>query len=93
MVILFFHYRRLFITRHKKWDLSLLILQFEAAEKGVKEQIEKFMNNGTHSVDYFHRKIMWDKVGMARNAEGLNQAIVEIAALREEFYKDVKVPD
>jgi succinate dehydrogenase / fumarate reductase flavoprotein subunit len=34
---------------------------------------------------------MWDKVGMARNAEGLNQAIVEIAALREEFYKDVKV--
>jgi succinate dehydrogenase / fumarate reductase flavoprotein subunit len=35
---------------------------------------------------------MWDKVGMARNAEGLNQAIVEIAALREEFYKDVKVP-
>jgi hypothetical protein len=64
------YYRRLFITRHKKWDLSLLILQFEAAEKGVKEQIEKFMNNnGTHSVDYFHRKlgkIMWDKVGMAR---------------------------
>jgi succinate dehydrogenase / fumarate reductase flavoprotein subunit len=33
---------------------------------------------------------MWE-VGMARNAEGLNQAIVEIA-LREEFYKDVKVP-
>ncbi len=70
--------------------------EFEAAEKGVIEQIEKFMNNnGTHSVDYFHRKlgkIMWDKVGMARNAEGLNEAIVEIAALREEFYKDVKVP-
>jgi succinate dehydrogenase / fumarate reductase flavoprotein subunit len=30
---------------------------------------------------------------MARNAEGLNQAIVEIAALREEFYKDVKGTD
>jgi succinate dehydrogenase / fumarate reductase flavoprotein subunit len=48
--------------------------EFEAAEKGVKE---RFMNNnGTHSVDYFHRKlgkIMWDKVGMARNAEGLNE--------------------
>jgi succinate dehydrogenase / fumarate reductase flavoprotein subunit len=52
-------------------------------------------NNGTHSVDYFRKlgKIMWDKVGMARNAEGLNQAIVEIAALREEFYKDVKCRD
>jgi succinate dehydrogenase / fumarate reductase flavoprotein subunit len=70
--------------------------EFAEAEKGVKEQIERFMNNnGTKSVDHFHRrlgKIMWDKVGMARNAEGLNEAITEIAALREEFYKDVRVP-
>jgi succinate dehydrogenase / fumarate reductase flavoprotein subunit len=35
---------------------------------------------------------MWNKVGMARNAKGLTEAIEEIAALREEFYKDVKVP-
>ena len=70
--------------------------EFDEAEKGVKDQLEKFINNnGTHSVDYFHKKlgkIMWDKVGMARNAQGLNEAIVEIAALREEFYKDVRVP-
>jgi succinate dehydrogenase / fumarate reductase flavoprotein subunit len=70
--------------------------EFAEAEKGVKDQIERFMNNnGTQSVDHFHRrlgKIMWDKVGMARNAEGLNEAITEIAALREEFYKNVRVP-
>jgi succinate dehydrogenase/fumarate reductase flavoprotein subunit len=49
-------------------------------------------NNGTHSVDYFQeiRKIMWDKVGMARNAQ-VEQSN-EIAALKE-FYKDVKVPE
>ena len=35
---------------------------------------------------------MWDKVGMARNAQGLTEAIHEIAALREEFHKDVRVP-
>ena len=35
---------------------------------------------------------MWDKVGMARNAKGLTEAIEEIAALREEFFKDVRVP-
>jgi succinate dehydrogenase / fumarate reductase flavoprotein subunit len=35
---------------------------------------------------------MWNKVGMARS-KGLTEAIEEIAALREEFYKDVKVPD
>ncbi|MDP2059497.1 MAG: FAD-binding protein, partial [Flavobacteriaceae bacterium] len=70
--------------------------EFEAAEKNVQDQINTFVNNkGAHSVDYFHKKlgkIMWDKVGMARNQKGLKEAIEEIAALREEFYKDVKVP-
>ncbi|WP_366185378.1 fumarate reductase/succinate dehydrogenase flavoprotein subunit [Flavobacterium ovatum] len=70
--------------------------EFVEAENSVKELIANFMDNkGTHSVDYFHKKlgkIMWDKVGMARNEKGLNEAISEIAALREEFYKDVKVP-
>ncbi|MDT8414192.1 MAG: fumarate reductase/succinate dehydrogenase flavoprotein subunit [Flavobacteriaceae bacterium] len=70
--------------------------EFEAAEKGVRAQIDTFVNNkGTHSVDYFHKKlgkIMWDKVGMARNEKGLKEAIEEIAKLRDAFYKDVKVP-
>jgi succinate dehydrogenase / fumarate reductase, flavoprotein subunit len=35
---------------------------------------------------------MWDKVGMGRNEAGLKEAINEIAALKEEFYKDVNVP-
>jgi succinate dehydrogenase / fumarate reductase flavoprotein subunit len=70
--------------------------EFDAAEAKVKEQLSKFVNNnGTKSVDYFHKrlgKIMWDKCGMARNEKGLNEALVEIAQLREEFWKDVKVP-
>lgn len=69
--------------------------EFDQAEKNVRDQLEKFLNNnGKHSVDYFHKKlgkIMWNKVGMARNAKGLTEAIDEIAALREEFYRDVKV--
>ncbi|MCS4239406.1 succinate dehydrogenase / fumarate reductase flavoprotein subunit [Myroides gitamensis] len=69
--------------------------EFDAAEKNVQGMIDHLMNNkGSHSVDYFHKKlgkIMWDKVGMARNAQGLNEAMDEIAVLREEFYKDVKV--
>ena len=35
---------------------------------------------------------MWDKCGMARNAEGLKQAIEEIKALKKEFWSDVKIP-
>ena len=80
----------------KTGPISTDLPEFIEAEKKVKDQIEKFINNkGTHSVDYFHKKlgkIMWNKVGMARNAKGLSEAIEEIAALREEFYKDVKVP-
>ena len=70
--------------------------EFDEAEQSVKERINTLANNnGTKSVDYFHKalgKIMWDKCGMARNAEGLKEAIVEIKALRESFWKDVKVP-
>lgn len=70
--------------------------EFDEAEAVVKERIAFFINNkGKHSVDYYHKKlgkIMWDKCGMARNREGLEKAIEEIAALREDFWKDVKVP-
>ena len=70
--------------------------EFDAAEKGVKEQIERFINNkGSKPVDYFHKKlgkVMWDKVGMSRNSRDLKNAIEEIKAIRTEFYKEVKVP-
>ncbi|WP_425392297.1 fumarate reductase/succinate dehydrogenase flavoprotein subunit [Ekhidna sp.] len=70
--------------------------EFEEAEKNVREKIEFFVNNGgKHSVDYFHKrlgKIMWNKVGMARNEKGLKEAIKEIQELREQFYKEVRVP-
>ena len=70
--------------------------EFDEAERIVKERLAYFINNkGTHSVDYFHKKlgkVMWDKVGMARNAEGLKEAIKEIREIREDFWKNVKVP-
>ncbi|MCB9263194.1 MAG: fumarate reductase/succinate dehydrogenase flavoprotein subunit [Flavobacteriales bacterium] len=76
--------------------ISTDLPEFDEAEKAVQERINFFLtNNGTKSVDYFHKKlgkIMWDKVGMARTAEGLKTAIHEIAQLREEFWKDVRVP-
>jgi succinate dehydrogenase / fumarate reductase flavoprotein subunit len=70
--------------------------EFDAAENDVKESINRFLNNkGTKSVDYFHKRlglIMWNKVGMGRSQEGLNEAIEEIRSLKEEFYNDVFVP-
>ncbi|MCK8480310.1 fumarate reductase/succinate dehydrogenase flavoprotein subunit [Psychroserpens algicola] len=70
--------------------------EFDEAEKSVVDNINHLINNnGTHPVDYFHKKlgkIMWNKCGMARNAEDLKSAITEIAELRAEFWKDVRVP-
>lgn len=70
--------------------------EFEEAEKTVKDRLEKLINNnGSKSVDHFHMrlgKIMWDKCGMSRNAADLQSAIQEIKDLRDEFWKEVKVP-
>ena len=70
--------------------------EFEAAEKAVQAEIDRIYNvKGDESVDHIHKKlytILWNKVGMARNAEGLKQAIKEIREIREEFWRDVKVP-
>lgn len=70
--------------------------EFDAAEKEVKDQIDQLMGiKGTKTVDDYHRalgKIMWDECGMARNAKGLEKAIQDIQALREDFYKNVRIP-
>jgi succinate dehydrogenase flavoprotein subunit len=69
---------------------------FAAAEKNIRDTIDTLMNiKGTKSVDHFHKrlgKIMWDKCGMARNEKGLKEAIEEIKTLRNDFWKDVRIP-
>ena len=69
---------------------------FEEAEKEVSDRINKLMSiKGTESVESFHKRlgyIMWNKCGMARNEKGLGEAIVEIKALRNEFWQNVRVP-
>lgn len=69
---------------------------FEETEKAVSDRINTLMNiKGTKTVESFHKrlgKIMWDKCGMARNAEGLKQAIAEIQQLKKEFWSEVRIP-
>jgi succinate dehydrogenase / fumarate reductase flavoprotein subunit len=69
---------------------------FAEAEKNVKEKLTQMLGiRGSKSVDFFHKrlgKIMWEKCGMARNAQGLKQAINEIQELRKQFWIDVRVP-
>ena len=76
--------------------ISTDLPEFEQAEKDVTERINQLLSiKGSKSVDYFHKKlglIMWNKVGMSRNQEGLRSASEEIKALREEFYNGVFIP-
>ncbi|MEW5846709.1 MAG: fumarate reductase/succinate dehydrogenase flavoprotein subunit [Bacteroidota bacterium] len=71
--------------------------EFDAAEKEVKDRIERLMSiNGTETATSFHKrlgKIMWDYCGMVRNEEGLKKALTLLDELKEEFWKNLKVPD
>jgi succinate dehydrogenase / fumarate reductase flavoprotein subunit len=66
------------------------------AIKGVAERTRRLLDTrGTRSVDSFHRelgRIMWEKCGMARTAQGLSEALEAIPVLREQFWAEVRVP-
>ncbi|HLA66295.1 MAG TPA: fumarate reductase/succinate dehydrogenase flavoprotein subunit [Acidimicrobiia bacterium] len=68
---------------------------FAEARAEVESRSRRLLEaDGTRTVDWFHRelgKIVWDDCGMTRSAEGLQTALGEIPALREEFYADVKI--
>ncbi|MEM8890230.1 MAG: fumarate reductase/succinate dehydrogenase flavoprotein subunit [Bacteroidota bacterium] len=69
---------------------------FEEAVESVREETNFYItNNGSRSVDSFHRelgKIIWEYCGMARTREGLVKAKELVRQLRAEFWQDVKVP-
>ena len=70
--------------------------EFDEAEKGIQDRIARLMSiKGKQSVDSLHKKlghIMWDFVGMGREREGLEKAIVELKALKKKFWSDVRIP-
>jgi succinate dehydrogenase / fumarate reductase flavoprotein subunit len=69
---------------------------FDDAEKKVSDRINQLMNiKGSQPVESFHKrlgKIIWNKCGMGRNAQGLQEAIKEVRELKDEFWKDVRIP-
>jgi len=77
-------------------DIDTDHASFKEAADSSSKQLDKLLSiNGDKTVIEFHRelgKIMWDKVGISRSEEGLNEAIEQIQALREEFYENVRVP-
>jgi succinate dehydrogenase / fumarate reductase flavoprotein subunit len=69
---------------------------FDEAEKAVTDRIDKLLSiQGERTVDSFHRELgllVWDKCGMSRDKAGLEEALEKIPKIREEFWKNVKIP-
>ena len=68
---------------------------FDTAQAEVDDRVSRLLSaKGTKSVDHYHRelgKVVWEHCGMARNKAGLEKALSEIPALREQYWADVKV--
>jgi succinate dehydrogenase / fumarate reductase flavoprotein subunit len=84
-----------YLASNKHDNLTTAHEEFSRVEKEIVDFTNKLLSvNGKQTVDEIHKKlgrIMWNKVGMARNEKGLKEAIKEISELRSEFWKDVKV--
>jgi len=70
--------------------------EFDKVANGVRDLTNKLLSiKGKRTVDDIHKhlgRIMWNKVGMARNEKGLKEAVDEIRELKTEFWKNVTIP-
>ena len=82
--------------QHSVKALETDLPEFKKTEENTKAMISKLMEiKGERSVDSIHKElghIMWEHVGMERNAEGLKEGIKKIKALRAEFWKNLRIP-
>ncbi|WP_202183044.1 fumarate reductase/succinate dehydrogenase flavoprotein subunit [Chitinophaga solisilvae] len=80
----------------KSGPIDIRHAAFAAAEEQVEKQLQLLMGiQGNLSTDYFHKtlgKILYDKCGLSRSGKGLEEAIREIADLREMFYQRLYIP-
>jgi succinate dehydrogenase / fumarate reductase flavoprotein subunit len=85
-----------FFATTKKEVLPTSHREFDQCEVRIREQIKKLLAiKGKRTAVEIHRelgKVMWEKVGMARTKQSLEQAIRQIRDLREEFWESVNVP-
>ena len=85
-----------YLATQKPGSVTTAHPEFKKVEEEVNSRTNKLLNvNGKRTVDSFHRdlgKVMWDKCGMARDPQGLQEAIQQIPAIREEFWNNVLIP-
>ena len=85
-----------YLATQKPGTVSTEAPEFKQTESETNDRVKKLVSiQGKRTVDSFHRElgqIMWDKCGMARDHDGLTEAIERIPAIREEFWQNVRIP-
>ncbi|MFN3455204.1 MAG: FAD-binding protein, partial [Pseudobdellovibrio sp.] len=85
-----------YLANHKFEKVTTTHDAFKHSENEVKNELHKYMSiKGSRSVESIHKElghIMWEKCGMARDKQGLTEAITQIQKLREEFHNNVSIP-
>ena len=70
--------------------------EFKKVEEDVRQLTRRLLSiNGKRSATSFHKelgKLMWENCGMARSRQSLETNLKRIPELREEFWKNVRVP-
>ena len=84
-----------YLAEHRPDGMTTNHEAFTESVKAVDEQAKQLIGiNGSKTVRDYHwelGRVMWEKVGMARDEAGLKEAISDIQALREDYWKNVKV--
>ncbi len=85
-----------YLASQKPGTVNTSMPEFKSCEAETRERIAKLLTiQGKRTVDSFHRELgmtIWDKCGMERSREGLQEALRKIPAIREEFWENVRVP-
>jgi succinate dehydrogenase / fumarate reductase, flavoprotein subunit len=69
--------------------------EFKATENEVRDRVRKLLSiKGKRTATSFHRELgllLWEKCGMARSRESLQEALQKIPSLREEFWQNLNL--
>jgi succinate dehydrogenase / fumarate reductase flavoprotein subunit len=84
-----------YLASNKFEKVSTDHAEFNRCEEEMTGRLDKLLKvNGKRSTNSFHKELgllMWEKCGMARNADGLKEALAKIPEIREEFWENVQV--
>jgi len=85
-----------YLVTQKPGSIGTAMAEFKQIETEVRERTAKLLAiQGRRTVDSFHRELgmtLWHNCGMARSREGLTEALAQIPVIREEFWKNVRIP-